>query len=158
MMCRTARSKDGTAIAFERGGDGPALILLGGALSSGFGTSHRSWSSRGCWSHGSRCTDSIVVYSGFSFWRSLMRLDLIDVFYLDLMPYVAGGQTIGSPCRTSCFTQSASVFLPWQPMSASLRARCGRTASGRCTGPVTWVGSSPPSAVRLPTTRDSAVR
>jgi hypothetical protein len=32
---RTARSKDGTAIAFERGGDGPALILLGGALSSG---------------------------------------------------------------------------------------------------------------------------
>jgi len=32
----------------------------------------------------------IVVYGGISFWRSLMRLDLIDVFYLDLMPYVAG--------------------------------------------------------------------
>jgi pimeloyl-ACP methyl ester carboxylesterase len=32
---RTVRSKDGTAIAFERGGDGPALIFLGGALSSG---------------------------------------------------------------------------------------------------------------------------
>jgi pimeloyl-ACP methyl ester carboxylesterase len=32
---RTVRSKDGTAIAFERGGDGPALILVGGALSSG---------------------------------------------------------------------------------------------------------------------------
>lgn len=32
----------------------------------------------------------IVVYGGFSFWQSLMRLDLIDVFYLDLMPYVAG--------------------------------------------------------------------
>jgi hypothetical protein len=32
---RTARSNDGTAIAFERGGDGPALILLGGALSAG---------------------------------------------------------------------------------------------------------------------------
>jgi pimeloyl-ACP methyl ester carboxylesterase len=32
---RTVRSKDATAIAFERGGDGPALIFLGGALSSG---------------------------------------------------------------------------------------------------------------------------
>jgi dihydrofolate reductase len=32
----------------------------------------------------------IVVYGGFSFWRSLMRLDLIDVFHLDLMPYVVG--------------------------------------------------------------------
>ena len=31
---RTVRSKDGTVIAFERGGDGPALIL-GGALSAG---------------------------------------------------------------------------------------------------------------------------
>ena len=32
---RHVRSNDGTAIAFERGGDGPALILVGGALSSG---------------------------------------------------------------------------------------------------------------------------
>jgi dihydrofolate reductase len=32
----------------------------------------------------------IVVDGGFSLWRSLMRLDLIDVFYLFLMPYVAG--------------------------------------------------------------------
>lgn len=32
----------------------------------------------------------IVVYGGLSFWQSLMRLDLIDVFYLDLIPYVAG--------------------------------------------------------------------
>jgi len=32
----------------------------------------------------------IVVYGGFSFWQSLMRLDLIDVFYLSLYPYVAG--------------------------------------------------------------------
>jgi dihydrofolate reductase len=32
----------------------------------------------------------IVVYGGFSFWQSLMRLDLIDVFYLSLTPYVAG--------------------------------------------------------------------
>jgi dihydrofolate reductase len=32
----------------------------------------------------------IMVYGGISFWHSLMRLDLIDVFYLDLMPYVAG--------------------------------------------------------------------
>lgn len=32
----------------------------------------------------------IVVYGGISFWQSLMRLDLIDVFYLDLIPYVAG--------------------------------------------------------------------
>jgi pimeloyl-ACP methyl ester carboxylesterase len=32
---RTARSKDGTEIAFERGGEGPVLILIGGALSSG---------------------------------------------------------------------------------------------------------------------------
>ena len=32
----------------------------------------------------------IVVYGGFSFWQSPMRLDLIDVFYLSLYPYVAG--------------------------------------------------------------------
>ena len=32
----------------------------------------------------------IVVYGGYSFWQSLMRLDLIDVFYLSLTPYVAG--------------------------------------------------------------------
>jgi len=32
----------------------------------------------------------IVVDGGFSFWQSLMRLDLIDVFYLSLTPYVAG--------------------------------------------------------------------
>jgi dihydrofolate reductase len=31
-----------------------------------------------------------VVYGGFSFWQSLMRLDLIDVFYLSLYPHVAG--------------------------------------------------------------------
>ena len=32
----------------------------------------------------------IVVYGGISFWHSLMRLDLIDYFYLSLLPYVAG--------------------------------------------------------------------
>jgi dihydrofolate reductase len=32
----------------------------------------------------------IVVYGGISFWHSLMRLDLIDYFYLSLYPYVAG--------------------------------------------------------------------
>jgi pimeloyl-ACP methyl ester carboxylesterase len=32
---RKVRSSDGTEIAFERAGDGPALILVGGALSSG---------------------------------------------------------------------------------------------------------------------------
>ena len=32
---RTVRSNDGTVIAFERDGDGPSLILVGGALSSG---------------------------------------------------------------------------------------------------------------------------
>ena len=32
----------------------------------------------------------IVVWGGVSFWRSLMRLDLIDEFRLDLHPYVAG--------------------------------------------------------------------
>ena len=35
----------------------------------------------------------IVVWGGVSFWRSLMRLDLIDEFYLDLFPYVAGEGT-----------------------------------------------------------------
>jgi pimeloyl-ACP methyl ester carboxylesterase len=29
----TVRSADGTIIAFERGGDGPPLVLVGGALS-----------------------------------------------------------------------------------------------------------------------------
>jgi hypothetical protein len=32
---RTMRSSDGTAIAFERAGDGPPMILVGGALNSG---------------------------------------------------------------------------------------------------------------------------
>ena len=31
----------------------------------------------------------IVVWGGVSFWRSLMRLDLIDEFYLSVYPYVA---------------------------------------------------------------------
>ena len=31
----------------------------------------------------------IVAWGGVSLWRSLMRLDLIDEFYLDLHPYVA---------------------------------------------------------------------
>lgn len=32
---RSVRSEDGTAIAFERAGNGPPVILVGGALSSG---------------------------------------------------------------------------------------------------------------------------
>jgi dihydrofolate reductase len=35
----------------------------------------------------------VVVWGGRSFWRSLMRLDLIDEFHLDLFPYVAGQGT-----------------------------------------------------------------
>jgi dihydrofolate reductase len=35
----------------------------------------------------------IVVWGGVSFWRSLMQLDLIDEFRLDLHPYVAGQGT-----------------------------------------------------------------
>ena len=35
----------------------------------------------------------IVVWGGVSLWRSLMRLDLIDEFRLDLHPYVAGEGT-----------------------------------------------------------------
>ena len=35
----------------------------------------------------------IVVWGGVSFWRSLMRLDLIDELRLDLHPYVAGEGT-----------------------------------------------------------------
>jgi dihydrofolate reductase len=35
----------------------------------------------------------IVVWGGVSFWRSLMRLDLIDEFRLDLYPYLAGEGT-----------------------------------------------------------------
>jgi dihydrofolate reductase len=35
----------------------------------------------------------IVVWGGVSFWRSLMRLDLIDEFHLDLFPYVASEGT-----------------------------------------------------------------
>jgi dihydrofolate reductase len=34
-----------------------------------------------------------VVWGGVSLWRSLMRLDLIDEFRLDLHPYVAGEGT-----------------------------------------------------------------
>src|SRR5438552_13403855 len=35
----------------------------------------------------------IVVWGGVGFWRSLMRLDLIDEFHVDLFPYVAGEGT-----------------------------------------------------------------
>ena len=35
----------------------------------------------------------IVVWGGVRFWRSLMELDLIDEFRLDLHPYVAGRGT-----------------------------------------------------------------
>ena len=35
----------------------------------------------------------IVVWGGVGLWRSLMRLDLIDEFPLDLHPYVAGEGT-----------------------------------------------------------------
>jgi dihydrofolate reductase len=35
----------------------------------------------------------IVVWGGVSLWRSLMRLDLIDEFRLDVHPYVAGEGT-----------------------------------------------------------------
>ena len=35
----------------------------------------------------------IVVWGGVSFWRSLMRLDLIDELHLTLFPYVAGEGT-----------------------------------------------------------------
>src|SRR5437879_621983 len=35
----------------------------------------------------------IVVWGGVSFWRSLMRLDLIDEFHLELFPCVAGEGT-----------------------------------------------------------------
>jgi dihydrofolate reductase len=35
----------------------------------------------------------IVVWGGVTFWRSLMRLDLIDEFQLSLFPYVAGEGT-----------------------------------------------------------------
>jgi dihydrofolate reductase len=35
----------------------------------------------------------IVVWGGVSFWRSLMQLDLIDEFRLDLHPYAAGEGT-----------------------------------------------------------------
>ena len=35
----------------------------------------------------------LVVWGGVSFWRSLMQLDLIDEFRLDVHPYVAGEGT-----------------------------------------------------------------
>jgi len=35
----------------------------------------------------------IVVWGGVRFWRSLMRLDLIDEFHVSLFPYVAGEGT-----------------------------------------------------------------
>ena len=35
----------------------------------------------------------IVVWGGVSFWRSLMRLDLIDELQLSLFPYVVGEGT-----------------------------------------------------------------
>jgi hypothetical protein len=57
---RSVRSEDGTAIAFERAGNGPPVILVGGALSSGFVTSRRSWSSLASWSPASPSIGSIA--------------------------------------------------------------------------------------------------
>jgi dihydrofolate reductase len=36
----------------------------------------------------------IVVWGGVTLWRSLMQLDLIDEFHLDLFPYVTGEGTL----------------------------------------------------------------
>jgi dihydrofolate reductase len=35
----------------------------------------------------------VVIWGGVRFWRSLMHLDLIDEFHLDMFPYVAGEGT-----------------------------------------------------------------
>jgi dihydrofolate reductase len=35
----------------------------------------------------------VVIWGGVRFWRSLMQLDLIDEFHLDLFPYVTGEGT-----------------------------------------------------------------
>ncbi len=43
----TVKSKDGTAIAYDKQGYGPALILVDGALGSGPRPPGRSW--RSCW-------------------------------------------------------------------------------------------------------------
>jgi dihydrofolate reductase len=43
--------------------------------------------------HRSHPTERLLVWGGVSFWRSLMRLDLIDELQLSLFPYVAGEGT-----------------------------------------------------------------
>jgi hypothetical protein len=43
----TVKSKNGTTIAYDRQGSGPALIIVDGALEVGLWASGRSW--RRCW-------------------------------------------------------------------------------------------------------------
>ena len=66
----------------------------------------------------------IVVWGGVSFWRSLMRLDLIDEFRLDLHPYVAG-QVPG------CSTMSPSpTGLTVSPARSSATGSSGCSTAG----------------------------
>jgi dihydrofolate reductase len=62
----------------------------------------------------------IVVWGGVSFWRSLMQLDLIDEFRLDLHPYVAG-------CST---TSPSPTGLTWSPAPRSATGPSGCTTAG----------------------------
>jgi hypothetical protein len=57
----------------------------------------------------------IVVWGGVNFWRSLMRLDLIDEFRLDLYPHVAGE---GTGCSTTSPSPTGSTWSP-APRSAT---------------------------------------
>ena len=51
----------------------------------------------------------IAVWGGVGLWRSLMRLDLIDEFRLDLHPYAAGAGTC-VPSFAARFQLSVSSF------------------------------------------------
>ena len=54
----------------------------------------------------------IVVWGGVSLWRSLMRLDLIDEFHLDLFPYV---RARASGCSTTSPSPTGSTWSPALP-------------------------------------------
>ena len=82
----------------------------------------------------------IVVWGGAGFCRSLMRLDLIDEFRVDLHPYVAGEGTrwpraIGRG-RTTAWSRNCPVSRPL-PKSPARAARATRSR---------WRGSGTPDA------------
>lgn len=68
----------------------------------------------------------IVVWGGVSFWRSLIRLDLIDEFHLDLFPAVAGEGTRLFDDDPKCYQLDLVSSTAWSNGTVGLHYRRNR--------------------------------